>query len=312
MRFKKLPNGVSLLEVMMALAIAGLMSVVGFKFYYQGVQQQAIEGLRLNVDTLFMGLTNYYRGNCSVFTATSPAPTDCSLPGSLLLSSCANIPVPLATLTGGYFIPLNWATTFAVNQIVDNSGGPGTGYVLQYNLASPVNTVATFNVNCSYNDCNKAGTTVPPPQPTIPAGSGPQNMPLTQGANESIAPGSLVWLEQVAVKLVNTTAGSEAAYMSVLQADCLSSLDSGTGLVYPCSAGQTGNYLVWQRLPSAASPNLTSVEWPMMPMLKEFNLQYTHDQMMELSPAGYIDTGVGQATSTGPGTSSQAYYLCGG
>ena len=114
--------------------------------------------------------------------------------------------------------------------------------------------------------------------------------------------GAVVWVIQISAAIVST------ANISALQhetgADCVSSVGNG-GSVLPCNPTPTpGNYLVWERLPSLASPAMSSRNWLTMPGLKGFKLQYTHDQMFEISNQTYIDDGVSGV--------SQGYYTCGG
>lgn len=107
----------------------------------------------------------------------------------------------------------------------------------------------------------------------------------------------VIWRAQVAVQLNNTA--NTAAYKNYLGADCVSSpLGS---IVTPCASALGGTYLVWERLPSFASPNSQSDLWLSNPMLQQFNQMYT------TYPMGYLLN----TTPEGQTPSGQQYYLCG-
>lgn len=92
----------------------------------------------------------------------------------------------------------------------------------------------------------------------------------------------IIWVAQVAIKFVDTKTTAEInAYKASLGANCLSNLSGD--IVTPCASSTGGTYLVWGRLPSTIASRSQSRLWQMMPLLKQFNLQYTHDQMLELN-----------------------------
>ena len=100
-----------------------------------------------------------------------------------------------------------------------------------------------------------------------------------------------VWRVQVAVQVAKPDINQK-----ILGADCRSSLSGST--VTPCAtSGNTGNYVVWERLPSFASPLLASPLSQSMFNLQLLNFQETHDVMYEMANATYA---------------SQQNYLCGG
>lgn len=81
------------------------------------------------------------------------------------------------------------------------------------------------------------------------------------------------WMPQVSV-LIRDVANA-ATYQKLLNADCLSSLNGTT--VFPCSANQTGNYIVWERPPSYFTQKLGSESnsWGSLPTVQQFNQMYT-------------------------------------
>ena len=126
----------------------------------------------------------------------------------------------------------------------------------------------------------------------------------TCGSLDTLPPTSTgyvyTWRIQVAIQL--TTGANAQAYKAALGADCLSTLNGDA--VTPCSSTSTGNFLVWERWPSFASQQIVSNLWMSMQQLKQFNIQYTHDQMYELNN-GPWETSAGVT-----GTGAQP-YLCG-
>lgn len=178
--------------------------------------------------------------------------------------------VSAASLVTDGFLPENW-NAIAV-PFVDS-------YVLQLNLktATKQNVYACWNFgSLSCNLPSATATTTPP-----------------------VLPGSAsvyIWTIQVGVVL-NSDA-DPTAYKNLLGANCLST--SSGSIVTPCTTSSTGTVLVFERIPSAtiSSSNL----WMLMPQLKQFNMQYTHDQMYELS----------NGTNAITGTAGAQPYLCGG
>jgi Tfp pilus assembly protein PilE len=105
-----------------------------------------------------------------------------------------------------------------------------------------------------------------------------------------------LWKAQVAVKILDVDRITE--YKNILGADCISDLQST--IVTPCESSPSGgSYLVWERLPSFASPSSIPPTWLTGPLLKEFKDQYTHDTFYEMNNNG--------ANEAGPSN-----YLCGG
>jgi hypothetical protein len=185
------------------------------------------------------------------------------------------------TYTAPTSMPMpNQMGTGIFNPLIDNSSG--MGYVVQMNLLS----ITTPNANCSSQDC---GSITP--------------VSLT---------GSIVQLWVIQVSALIKNASQVATLAAATGADCISSLAPDGRTVSPCTPKPVaGNYLVWSRPPSYTSPETTnSILYASLPQIKEFNLQYTHDQMFELTQKTYIDngsSGIGGAA----GGASQAYYTCG-
>lgn len=88
---------------------------------------------------------------------------------------------------------------------------------------------------------------------------------------------------QVAVHLSPMALKNANAYKQLLAADCLSDVGSTPGVVSPCTSASTGEYLVWERLPSFGSPSTTTDLWPGMPLVNQFLQMYTTYPMNTLT-----------------------------
>lgn len=90
----------------------------------------------------------------------------------------------------------------------------------------------------------------------------------------------IIWRIQVAAKL--NDADKAETYKNLLGADCLSNANGMT--VTPCdTSGGTGNYVVWERLPSFATTGSQSDYWVSNPLLKQFNQMYSTYPILSLT-----------------------------
>ncbi len=156
---------------------------------------------------------------------------------------------------------LNWQP---LNELIDDTAA-GQGYVVQLNSST-----ATRNIYACWNFDTPTCT-----------------LPQSIQSNQKTI---ILWRIQIAVKLKN--AANIRTYQSPLLADCVS--DTATACKQDAA---NPTYLIWQRLPSFASPKTRTSLWVTMPVLKVFNLQYTHDQMYEFQNETYAES---------------QNYLCGG
>lgn len=286
-KIKFAQQGATLLEVMLVMGMAGIIFILGLKMIQSYQNTAQLEQLRYNVDQLFQAASNYYKANCAAGDF-APNPHDVlspySPPGATGIvyppATTSNFPVSIVSklINDGYLT--NWAPS---NAIVDNTGGE-SGYVVQLNPMI-LNGVAA-------NTCVviKNGTRCVKTTPT-------STIPVTQGV-------IVTWAVQVAVKVSQTS--KIGAYKALLNADCISGETSGLSpvTVDVCpSANPKHNYLVWKRSPSSAELKDVSVLNPSLSLLRQFNLQYTHDENYELN-SGY-------STTTTP-AQAPVYYLCGG
>lgn len=258
--------GMTLLEIMLVLAIGATIIALGLQQYQRYKMDADVERVKANVEMLFQGLANYYKANCRNGNLN---PTDSSNPLSKdpypIVTSSANL------LTTNNFLPAGrWPPI--PNGLVDATSG-AYGYIAQFSWISTSRQPS----GQIHTDWATTTTTVA----------------------MSVNTGEVRVLQaQVAVKLPTSLVANANAYRAMLGADCVSSASGTT--VTPCPTGSlstTGSYLVWERMPSMASPDTASPYWLTMPRIKEFNSLYTNDEMY------------GASNSTFEATN---YYLCGG
>ncbi len=260
---KKL-QGMTLLEAMLAIAIASTIILLGIRQYAQYQFTRDAFTLKYNVDLLFQGMRNYYYANCAE-----------SADGNMLLHQLAPsrspanpFPVNIRTTLTNYLDP-SWRP---VNALINSSFGD-LGFEAQFNNVIPS---VTRNENFCYYYPGTSQTS-----PTC--GSLPNTSAIVY-----------LWVAQVVVKI--TDPKTTVALKGLTGADCaLQSYQPNT--VVDCSTGATtgtASYLVWQHLPSFASPDMSSGLWRATSTVKEFNLQYTNDSYWGLV------------------SGDSMYYLCGG
>lgn len=243
---KKL-QGVTLLEGMLAFAIASTIVLLGIRQYSQFKFSRDAFALKYSVDVLFQGMRNYYYANCA-----ESSDVDMTL-HTLAPSRSPSNPLPIniqSTLTN--YLDPNWRPSAT---LVDRTFA-GTGYEAQFNNFTP-STIKNENF-CYY---------YPGTAQTSPICS---SMPNTSAK-------LFLWIAQVVVKIKDTK--TTLALKGLTNADCaLASYAPNT--IVNCSTGATSGtpaYLVWQHLPSFASPAMSSGLWRSSYTVKQFNLQYTND-----------------------------------
>lgn len=263
-------TGVTLLEILLVLVISAAIIFIGLRQYQAFKLDSDLQTLRFNIDTIFRGLAAYYSANC--YGTTSPSSGVLS-PGSLNPVSSPALPLPVDVNT--QLFP-RFIQAFPLNPLVDQTG-PGSGsfkgYVAQFNRQPDQTRLVCMNPPaCS--SYNSIGTI----------------------AN---------WTMQVAVLIADTD--NLQQYKNLLAADCVSTKSGAT--VQPCSVGASGNYLVFERLPSypASNANNESPYWSTNPTLQQFRQMYTTypiNYLLQDNPSGRIP---------GPGASGKQsqYFLCG-
>jgi hypothetical protein len=199
------------------------------------------------VDVLFQGMRNYYYANCA-----ESSDVDTAL-HTLAPSRGPSNPFPVdiqSTLTN--YLDPNWRPSPVLADVAFAS----KGYEAQFNNFTPS---GIKNENFCYYFPG-TGQTSP-----------------TCGSVPNTAAKINLWIAQVVVKIKDPK--TTLALKGLTNADCaLASYTPNT--VVDCSTGvATGSpaYLVWQHLPSFASPNMSSGLWRSSYTVKQFNLQYTND-----------------------------------
>lgn len=236
-KYKKEILGVSLLELLLVLVVAGLILIAGYRQYLIYRYDADVQQLKQNVDILMASMTLYYRANCGETGALSP---------TVALTDPMKIDINNDLIQNGYLS----ANAFPVSPLVNRKGGDLGGYRVQFNKLTMPRSVCT-----SATGTDSAG-------------------PLTtQGCASSTVIGTiLIWKPQVAVSLANTALAQ--TQLQQLGGDCLSSPSSNT-TVYPCSANQPGTFVVWERLPSNASTQMNTPFHQLMPTAQQFQQMYT-------------------------------------
>lgn len=260
----KKTQGVTLVEGMLAFALASLVILLGIKQYSQYKFSRDAFTLKYSVDVLFQGMRNYYNANCA-----ESSDTDMTL-HSLAPSRSPSNPFPVdiqTTLTN--YLNTNWRP---MATLVDSSFAT-KGYEIQFNNFIP-STIKNENF-CYY---------FPNTSQTSP----------TCGSLPNTAAKINLWIAQVVVKIKDTK--MTLALKGLTNADCALT-DYQANTIVDCNSGVTAGtpaYLVWQHLPSFASPAISSGLWRSTYTVKQFNLQYTNDS--------YWETVSGESSN----------YLCGG
>ncbi len=264
-------SGVTLIEILLVLAISASIIFIGLRQYQAFQLDTNIQSLKFNIDTIFKGLAAYYNANC--YGTTNPN-TGALTPGSLHPNSNPSSPFPVDINT--QLFPRYLPQAFPLSPLVDQTG-PGSGqfigYVAQFNRQPDQTRLICMNPpSCTSN--NSMGTIV-------------------------------TWTMQVAV-LIKDSANIQQ-YKNLLAADCVS--DKSGSIVQPCSVSASGNYLVFERLPSYSASNVNneSAFWSTNPTLPQFKQMYTTypiTYLLQDNPSGRVP---------GPGASGKQsqYFLCG-
>jgi len=110
-----------------------------------------------------------------------------------------------------------------------------------------------------------------------------------------------IWLAQVSIQLNSSYSASQMNYyQQALGATCVS---DGAGT---CESNpKSGQYLVWERLPSDAAPNTNTGLWPTLIRTKQFTELYTNSDNFVLNNAS-------PTSDTNPYYYNYPNYLCGG
>lgn len=171
-------------------------------------------------------------------------------------------------INSGYLSP-----TFPQPIPLVDSTGPGGGYIVQFNQY----TMPRTQLVCS------------DPPTCTPALATPAQIGTI-----------VIWKIQVAVLMRNISATQLANAKNIIGADCLSNATGTPPMSSLCSAHQTGNYLVFERLPSyvTSNPDSQSDLWLTTPITKQFVQMYTTNPITDLTNQSH--------------TPEYQYYYCSG
>ena len=244
--FMRREAGMTLLEVMLVIVIAAVMILMGLRQYQTLKVDSDIRQAKYNMDVLFNAASGYYQGNCRRERDSSGA----------MLAGTATLDDPSGTVPNPFPLPIEetlraegyLTQTYPLVRFVD-AATAGGGYVVQLNKQAV------------------------------------DDRTFISAAGKPIKVGRIIiWKIQVAMRITNPVSGRMTQYSNLLGADCQSkSVDNGE-TVLPCNANPSGpyNYLVWERLPSFASPSGHSTLWPTNPTVTQF------EQMYSTAPASYL------------------------
>jgi len=260
-------HGVSMVELLLVLVLGVFVILMGFQLYFRFKSDQELMEIKYNVDAYFQALVHYYQANCrgglldpGFNSDLNPLPSSYSFP---VVNGSEDL------LTQG--TPVYLTQKLLLTGLVDTTEG-ASGYVAQFNL-TPIER--SIQIQPLPSNPTKVGTVI-------------------------------LWKAQVAVKLKDPSKAT--MYKGIVGADCISSYNSDDDTVTPCPNTATStptptgdqSYLVWERLPSYASPKTTTALWSSLFVEKNFNMDYTNDITYAINTSGMTPDGEPQ------------FFLCGG
>jgi len=281
-------RGITVFEVLLVLVIGASLLLITIRQFQSYRVDADVQQLKYNVDTIFQAMARYYKVNCYGRVDPDNAGTAYNPPGQIepgtLNPNHPDVtnpfPVNIQTdLIDKRFLISNLPTGLPLNPLVDYSDGNLGGYVAQFNESILDRYVCeTTNGNVSVNTPYDTNCTSKKQMGTI-----------------------VIWRAQVAVKLNDPDTTDQ--YLRLLNGDCLSDYDAGTQTVAPCQGFPgSGSYVVWERLPSFASPDLQTDYWLQNPTVQQFT------QMYQTYPMVYLITPPNEGNI--PGGQPQ-YIYCG-
>lgn len=216
-------KGITLLEIMLVLAIASFIIVLGLRQYTAMRTGAEANRILFNVDAIFASMANYYKAECGGIRKNGEFKPGKLHPDNSDYQENISISIQNDLIANGYL-----SENLVPIPVVSTSGIGTNGYVAQFNM----------------DDSKKRKVCVDGDEATGPDPS--------QGCDESKNIGTIVTgIIQVSVNMKD--AQTAKTYKNYLAADCIS--DVSGSIVLPCSeSAGTGTYLVWERLPSFAAP----------------------------------------------------------
>jgi hypothetical protein len=244
--------GITLLEAMLVLAIAASIILAGLNVYRTYETDKEYFILKTNVDLLFVAMKNYYQQECNLYFDKSGTIIET---GKLVFTPGNYASVAFDVSTANQYLSVGWPRMTSLTSRV-----PTNAYLAQFNP----NVTGIKNAYV----CFKPGNTVICDAP----------LPI-------LSSNIILWQSQIAVRMNDPKKASY--YVAKAGADCAVNSIPTNGPVNCATSGipigGQASYLVWQRMPSFSSSNVSTPHWMRNPVLKIFKLQYTHDPMYELS-----------------------------
>jgi Tfp pilus assembly protein PilE len=265
-------RGATLLEGLLVLGIAAVIIVIGIRQYNAYLFNTNLQLLQESVEELYVAAAQYYRANCATALATTTTPYGVT-PTQLISSGNAS----------ASYLPSTW-TKSANNPLVAITDPTG-GYLIQFNLLQQ----GVMKAVCQNQTCDTPSSATTP-------------YPVLSSLSSSLP--VLIWQIQISVKIKNATPALVNSIAATLGAACQTNSSTTTTALTCGTATAPYSWIAFTKLPSFAGQNSLSDYWVSTPIIKQFNLQYTHDQMYELSSQTYSNNGI-----TGD---AQGYYTCGG
>lgn len=255
-------SGMTILEVLLVLMIGASIIMLSLRQYASYRRDADAVRVLANVNAIFQAMSAYYRTNCYGTVDSNQK----LIPGTLNPAKYYPSTTPInktldiqTELIDTGFLPL---TKFPLNPLVNSAGAGMNGYVAQFNRVEP----PTDRTICSSN------TTPCPPANIIPVGK------------------VIVWRAQVAVELKNPATARQ--FFNILAGDCRST----SGTTECKDSTNTGNFVIWERVPTSSNTKTLSSYWVTMPTVTQFTQMYTTNPMSSLTNGSATDT---------------QYYVCG-
>jgi len=242
---KKNPDqGITLIELLLVLVIGASLFYIGIRQYISLRDQANVFQLQTNVNTLFNAMAKFYRAQC--YSNINPT-TGLPIAGTGVLRTTVATPY-IIDIANNLVTPGYLTDQIPSNPIISPTAG-SNGYVVQFNRYTQVvrmcQTAGSWgpytSMGCATNTPPKVGTLV-------------------------------LWKAQVAIQLKDVA--KKAQYLTLLGGDCLSSMQGNQ--VLPCPGDPTGDFVVWERIPSASGMSIesTSPTEASLPAVKSFTNMY--------------------------------------
>jgi type II secretory pathway pseudopilin PulG len=225
-----------------------LVLVLGASILMMGIRQYQSFKRDTDVQQLKYNVDMLFQALANFYYANCgfgiPKAGDTPTPGRLSPTYSPAPTTPYTSISAMYLATNGFLnTTLPLNPLVDNSGEQYNGYTVQFN---------------QYHSDRMIPTRGSPPSSLVKMGT------------------VYIWKAQVAVKLKQAAQAEQ--YKSLLGADCSASDPHAL-----CSSASSGDYLIWERMPSFATPSSESNYGLTNQTNKQFNQMYTTYPILNLT-----------------------------